>query len=122
MHERDNHMTRTLVQRLALLLTASFATLLVALALTSTSASASPFCGGQTISNIQSCFGEPRTFRILEGYGDSTSVCVGYNEIFGPCSSGPGVLTIWDLGAYAYRYPKIIGNARSNTVGHGDAF
>lgn len=109
-------MTRTHRQRFALL-AASLATLLVALALTSTSASASPFCGGETVSNIQTCFGASRTFQFLRGRGESTGVCVGYNEIGrGGCSAGAGAWAEWNIGSAAFRTPRIMGNSSNNTT------
>ena len=109
-------MTCTHRQRFALL-AASLATLLVALALASTSASASEFCGGQTVSNIQTCFGASRTFQFLRGRGTSTGVCVGYNEIGrGGCSAGAGALAEWNIGSAAFRTPRIMGNSPNNTT------
>lgn len=117
-------MSHTSMQRLALLLTASLAVLFVALALTSERASATPFCGGQTISNVQTCFGAPRTFRYVVGRADSTGVCVGYNEVpYGGCSSSAHALAAMDIGSYAWRTPRIIGNAPSKTtVEYADAY
>jgi hypothetical protein len=117
-------MTRTSMPRLALLLAASLATLFVALALTSARASASPFCGGQTINNHQTCFGAPRTFRYVVGTGTSTGVCVGYNEFpYGGCSSGAGQQAAMDIFSYGFRTPRIIGNSPNNTtVWSADAF
>ena len=110
-------MSRTSIQRLALLLTASFATLLVALALTSASASASRFCGGLTVNNHAACYGAAR--MVLENilaYGESTGVCVGYNEvIYAACSPNGRAYeqaTAWLTG---YVSPLVIGQA-GNTV------
>jgi len=115
-------MTRSTTQRFALL-TASLATLLVTLALTSASASASNFCNGQIVNSSQTCYGAARTFQYLWGSGDSTGVCVGYNEIaYGACTSAAGVIVQWNTGSYAFRTPRIIGWSPSNTVAHGDAF
>jgi uncharacterized membrane protein len=115
-------MTRALTQRLALLLTAALATLLVSLALASASASATPFCGGQIISSIQKCFGIARVFTIVQGHGNETSVCVGFNQFVGPCSGGPNQNVAWNLGSAANREPSIIGNAARNTIGFGETF
>lgn len=109
-------MTRTYRRRFALL-TASLATMLAALALASTSASASEFCGGQTISSIQTCFGASRTFQIVRGRGTTTGVCVGYNEIGrGGCSAGSGSVAEWNIGSAAFRTPRIMGNSSNNTT------
>lgn len=109
-------MTRTYRQRFALL-AATLATLLAALALASTSASASEFCGGQTISSIQTCFGASRTFQIVRGRGTTTGVCVGYNEIGrGGCSAGAAAVAEWNIGSAAFRTPRIMGNSSNNTT------
>jgi hypothetical protein len=110
-------MTYAYKQRVALLLTAGLATLLVALAFTSTSASASPFCGGQTVNSSQTCFGASRmVYENILAYGESTGVCVGYNEvIYAACSPHARAYeqaTAWLTG---YVTPRVIGQA-GNTV------
>jgi hypothetical protein len=113
---------RSTKTRLAVLLTSALATLLLALALAAPSASATGFCGGQIISQSSACWGAARIFTIVQGHGDETSVCVGYNERVGPCSGGPGRNVSWNLGSAANRSPLIIGNARSTTRGWGETF
>ncbi len=115
-------MTHAYRQRLALLLIASLATLSVALTLASTSASASlSFCGGQTINNHQTCFGGARSFEWIRGHGDSTGVCVGYNETaYLACSPGAGWYAEYRWYYYIYAVPRIIGNSPNNTVGYGE--
>jgi|SRR5829696_7673246 len=109
-------MTRTHRRRCALV-AASLATLLAALAFASASASASEFCGGQTVSSIQTCFGASRTFQIVSGKGTTTGVCVGYNEIGrGACSAGAGAVAEWNIGSAAFRTPRIMGNSSNNTT------
>jgi hypothetical protein len=115
-------MTRTHTQRLALLLAAGLATLLLALTLASPSASATGFCGGARVSQTQSCFGAARVFTIVQGHGNETSVCVGYNENRGPCSGGPNQNVEWNLGSAANRSPFIIGNAIRLTTAFGETF
>lgn len=115
-------MTSAFRQRFALLLTAGLVTLLASLALASASASATPFCGGRIISKYSACYGAARTFTIVQGHGDETSVCVGYNEIIGPCSGGPRRNVEWNTGSSGYRSPLIIGNAERTTVGWGETF
>lgn len=114
-HARSTH------KRLTALVTAGLATLLLALAFAAPSASATPFCGGQVISNVSACYGAARTFSIVQGHGDETSVCVGYNEVVGPCSGGPRRNVEWNVGS-GFRVPRIIGNAGSTTVGWGETF
>lgn len=115
-------MTRSSRQRFALL-AASLATLLVTLALASASASAVGFCGGSIVNSSQTCYGAARTFQVVQGYGESTGVCVGYNEIaYGACTSAKNVIAQWDTGSAAFRVPRIIGWSPSNTVAHGATF
>lgn len=111
-------MTLTSMQRLALLLTASLATLFVALALTSARASAgTPFCVGQTIHQSHTCFGAPRNFEWILGRGTKTGVCVGYNEVAAvACSSTAGQLAAAPLGSYAVRTPRIVGISPNHTT------
>jgi len=119
-------MTRAYRQRLALLLTAGLATVLVALALTATSASAVNFCGGQTINNHQTCFGAPRTFYWIRAVGNSTGVCVGYNETtYLACSVVPaaGYWAEYRFGSEIYATPRVIGMSPNNTVvGSGETY
>jgi len=113
---------RSTQTRLAALAIAGLATLLLALAFSASSASATGFCGGSRVNNINKCFGAARVFRIVQGHGDETSVCVGYNEFVGPCSGGPGRNVSWDLGSSVNRSPSIIGNAASFTTAWGETF
>jgi hypothetical protein len=109
-------------KRLALLLSGALATLLLALAFSAPQASATPFCGGTVISQASGCWGAARVFTVVQGHGNSTSVCVGYNTSRGPCSGGPNQNVEWNLGGAANRSPMIIGNAASTTVGWGETF
>ena len=115
-------MSRVLPRRLALLFSASLALVLMSLALSASSASATGFCGGARVNNINKCFGAARVFRIVQGHGNETSVCVGYNEFVGPCSGGPGRNVSWDLGSSVNRSPSIIGNASAFTIAFGETF
>jgi len=114
-------MTHALTQRVALLLAAGLAALALALTLASP-ASATGFCGGQVISQASACWGAARIFTIVQGHGNETSVCVGYNEHRGPCSGGPNQNVEWNLGSAANRSPMIIGNAIRTTIGWGETF
>ena len=119
-------MTRTYMQRLALLLTAGLATVLVALALTSTPASATNFCGGQTVNSSHTCFGTPRWFEWIRAVGNQTGVCVGYNEtMYLACSprNEAGVYAEYRFGYPVYAQPRVIGMSPNNTVvGNGDTW
>jgi hypothetical protein len=50
------------------------------------SASASPFCGGQWVNNASSCFGAQRAMSGANAYGTSTGVCVGASNVSGTCA------------------------------------
>jgi hypothetical protein len=126
MHVVPAALTRASIQRLVLLLTAGCATVLVALALTSPSASATNFCGGQTVNSSHTCFGTPRWFEWIRAVGNSTGVCVGYNETaYLACSVRPeaGYYAEYRFGYYVYANPRVVGMSPNNTiVGNGDTF
>jgi secreted trypsin-like serine protease len=112
-------MSLTSVQRLALLLTAGLATLLVALALTSTPASASStFCGGQTVNSSHTCYGAARmVYERIYAIGASTGVCVGYNEvIYAACSPNARANEIAMAFLSGYVTPRVIGQGGNTTV------
>jgi hypothetical protein len=115
-------MSRVLPRRLVVLLTASLALVLMALVFSAPSASATGFCGGARVNNINKCFGAARVFTIVQGHGNETSVCVGYNEFVGPCSGGPNQNVEWNLGSAANRSPSIIGHASAFTIAFGETF
>ena len=69
-----------------LMLLSILAALFVSMAITSSSASASPFCGGQSVNNAQSCYGAPRALSGANAYGQSTGVCVGADWTWGTCA------------------------------------
>lgn len=126
MHVVPAALTRAPMQRLVLLLTAGLATVLVALALTSTPASATNFCGGQTVNINQTCFGTPRSFYWIRAVGNQTGVCVGYNETaYLACSvvQERGYYAEYRFGSYVYATPRVVGMSPNNTViGNGDTF
>lgn len=109
-----------------LLLTAGLATVLVALALASPSASAVNFCGGQTINNHQTCFGTPRVFYWIRAVGNLTGVCVGYNETaYLACSvvQERGYYAEYRFGSEIYATPRVVGMSPNNTVvEHGETY
>lgn len=119
-------MALTFGQRLTLLLTAGLATVLVALALAAPSASAIGFCGGATINNHQTCFGEPRVFYWIRAVGNLTGVCVGYNEtVYLACSVRPeaGYWAEYRFGSEIYATPRVIGMSPNNTrVASGETY
>jgi hypothetical protein len=67
------------------LLLASLAVLVATMALASSSASASQFCGGQWVNNASSCWGASRWMQGATAKGESTGVCVGADATKGSC-------------------------------------
>ncbi len=114
-------MTRIFTPRRALLITA-LATVLVAAAVTSARASAIPFCGGQRVNNVQSCFGTPRTVtNRIQGVGETTGVCVGYNEVVYAACSPHAWAGEWAVAFISgYVQPRIIGQSRTLTFVGGE--
>jgi hypothetical protein len=115
-------MTYDLFRRFALLLAGVLATLCIVLTLSSSSALASPFCGGQSVNNEIKCWGIHRVLSGDTGYGDEHSICIGIDLINGPCSGGPGQLATLNLGSASDHAPWITGNARGFTIVHGETF
>lgn len=62
------------------------AALIVAMTLGSGSASASSYCGGQTVSSIQKCYGGVRAMTGDEVVGASTGACAGADTYSGTCA------------------------------------
>lgn len=115
------YLKRRNARRLAVL-AGAVAMLCMLFALTASSASASPFCGGQRENKFETCFGAARVLTGDDGNGTETSICIGINEISGPCSSGPGAIATLNLGSAANRVPWIRGNAERLTIVHGETF
>ncbi len=59
---------------------------LIAIALASSTASASPFCGGASVNNANKCWGNTRALSGATAYGTSTGVCVGADLTQGTCA------------------------------------
>jgi hypothetical protein len=114
-------MTHRLSRRFAVL-AGVLATALAAMALATSSASASPYCGGAQSNQFSTCFGAARVLTGVTGYGTTTSACVGANEIFGACSGGPRQLASHSFGSAANRVPWIRGNATTVTTVFGETF
>jgi hypothetical protein len=110
------------ISRRFAVLAGALATLCVALALATSSASASPYCGGQQSNQFSTCFGAARVLTGVTGHGDQTSVCVGANEVLGACSGGPGQIATHSFGSAANRVPWIRGNAQTLTTVWGETF
>jgi len=101
---------------------AVLATLLLALALSAPSASASGYCGGKVLSNYGICYGAERSASEVQGYGTEKSVCVGLAPISGKCSSGPYAWASDNYGTVYYTSPWIQDNAAGRTEVFGEAF
>lgn len=114
-------MTHSLSRRLAVLLAGALATLFLALALSSSPATASPFCGGQIVQRNRPCFGAERFMNGDTGYGQETSICIGASGISGPCSAGPGQFASLNI-APRVAVPWITGNAASQTRAWGETY
>jgi hypothetical protein len=97
------------------------AVLAATLGLMSTSAAASPFCGGSSVNNANSCFGAARAMSGANAYGETTSVCVGADSINGTCSPGPNQFAIVNTNSGTH-YPWVRGNAASFTIAWGNTF
>lgn len=98
------------------LLLALLAALIATMALAASSASASPFCGGQKVNNANKCWGAGRLMMVAYGMGESTGVCVGADLVQGTCAPA-GQLA--GVGGFAYEvphYPWVIGTASAFTV------
>lgn len=108
-------------RRIAALIALLVASGLLFSMLASSSASASPYCGGQTLSNYGICYGAARNLSAVSGYGVSRSVCVGIAPISPSCSAGPGHLASWSLGYVIHSSPYIQVNAPGATVVWGTA-
>ncbi len=94
----------------------------LALALSASSAQASPFCGGQNLSNYGYCYGAERSLNGDTGYGVSHSICIGAGVLWGGCSGGPGQVRTMSLGSPYYAQPWIEDNAAGATVVYGETF
>jgi hypothetical protein len=96
------------------------ATALVALALSASPASASPFCGGQQVNNSNKCWGASRQMSGANAYGTSTGVCVGADLTQGQC--GPTLAIVDVYVSSGVHSPWIIGTAGNFTTVYGETF
>lgn len=78
------------------LLLGLLAALVATMAFASSSASATPFCGGQHVNNSNKCWGASRSMVYGYATGASTGVCVGADLYSGQCAP---------TGQTAYVYP-----------------
>jgi hypothetical protein len=101
------------------LLLSLLAALIVTMALAS-SASASPFCGGQSVNNANKCWGNTRALSGANAYGQSTGVCVGADLTQGTCAP-TGQLAVVNM-PYGQHSPWVIGTASAFTVTYGNTW
>lgn len=96
------------------------ATAIIALAIGSSPASASPFCGGQQVNNIQKCWGAQREMSGDNAYGVSTGVCVGADLVEGTCAP-TNQLAVVNI-ATGQHNPWVRGTSSNLTVTYGNTF
>ncbi len=96
------------------------AALIAAMALTSSSASASPFCGGQSVNNANSCYGASRSLSGANAYGQSTGVCVGADWTWGTCAP-TGQLAVVNMPTNVHT-PWVTGTASAFTITYGNTW
>ncbi len=102
------------------LLLSLLAALIVTMAIASSSASASPFCGGQSVNNANKCWGASRTLSGANAYGTSTGVCVGADLTQGTCAPTNQLAVVnMPNGPHS---PWIIGTASAFTQTWGNTF
>ena len=99
------------------LLLGLFSALIVSMALASSSASATPYCGGQKVNNKNKCWGLQRLMRTANAYGESTGVCVGADLYEGTCA--PTGSLAWVEVPTNQHSPWVIGTASAFTVTWG---
>lgn len=96
------------------------AALVVTMVLTSSSASASPFCGGQKVNNASSCWGAARSMSGANAYGVSTGVCVGADQYSGTCAP-TNQLAVVNVPTNQHS-PWVYGTASALTVTYGNTW
>jgi hypothetical protein len=95
------------------LLLALLVALIATMALASSSASATPFCGGQYVNNSNKCWGASRWMVYGYAEGASTGVCVGADLYSGQCApAGQDAYVYVPEGSHA---PWVIGTASAFT-------
>jgi hypothetical protein len=96
------------------LLLGFLAALIVMMALASSSASATSFCGGQTVNNKNKCWGAARPMQVAYAKGESTGVCVGADLTEGMCAPTGQWAGVYV--PYNTHYPWVIGTGSVFTV------
>jgi hypothetical protein len=102
------------------LLLSLLAALIATMALASSSASASAFCGGQSVNNQNKCWGAARSLSGANAYGESTGVCVGADLTQGTCAPTHQLAVVnMPTGQHS---PWVIGTASTFTITFGNTF
>ena len=96
------------------LLLSLLAALIVTMAIASSSASASAFCGGASVNNANKCWGATRALSGANAYGTSTGVCVGADLTQGTCAP-TNQLAVVNMPSGQHS-PWIIGTASAFTL------
>ena len=96
------------------LLLGLLAALIATMALASSSASATPFCGGQKVNNANKCWGASRPMSSGAAIGQSTGVCVGADLTSGTCA--PTGQVAWVSVPYNWHSPWVLGTGSAFTV------
>ncbi len=107
------------VLRRSSVLLSLLAAVMVTMAIAS-SASASPFCGGQSVNNANKCWGAARALSGANAYGTSTGVCVGADLTQGTCAP-TNQLAVVNM-PYGQHSPWVIGTASNFTQTWGNTW
>lgn len=96
------------------LLLASLAVLIATMALASSSASASQYCGGQSVNSWNKCWGAARWLQGATTTGYSTGTCAGADLTQGTCAPTNQLAIVWMTpGQHS---PWVIGTASAFTT------
>lgn len=96
------------------LLLGLLATLIVTMALASSSASAnSQYCGGQLVNSGNKCWGAGRWLQGATSVGESTGTCVGADLTNGTCAPTGSLAIVWITPGV--HYPWVIGTGSNFT-------
>jgi uncharacterized membrane protein len=102
------------------LLLASLAVLIATMALASSSASASLYCGGQSVNNSNKCWGAARWLQGDTTRGNSTGTCAGADLTQGTCAPVNQVAIVYmNPGQHS---PWVIGTASAFTTTVSNTF
>lgn len=83
------------------------AALMVTMAIASSSASATAFCGNQKVNNANKCWGAPRAMQTATAVSYETGICVGADLYEGQCKPAGQVAYVGV--PYNTHYPWVIG-------------